>query len=470
LSQTEDKTSLELLDRLVSDENKSWCPVPWISLSTTTDGHYRLCGRANTCRKTRGLYTDDSGRYLMADNDSAEDARNSRLAKEVRTYMLKGVQHPTCQRCLSEEQSGLLSARARMRSDYSISRDVISVGKCQESTRSDGSIDCSDFPLIELELRLGNKCNLSCRSCHPGESSGWYKEWVSQGKTSFKIADRKYHFSGDRLDKSSARSLEWYSDSRLLKTFSLDYREIEYISIAGGEPLLISEHYDLLEDIINSGRAPFITLSYNSNVTVVPPAITQLWPHFRKIKLGYSIDGIGKVNDYIRWPSRFDSIAANISKISKISENIEMWPTVTLMAYNVLYIPEIIAWVVEQDFHRSQHPMNMFAVLHSLKNPPELSLKVMTPQARKVILHKMEDFRQNWFKSILVKQPEDLAQQMIGRLEYIFGYIESELKVIYDGDLHALFLQRTEEMDRFRGQNMSNYLPELHELMWQKMR
>ena len=92
----------------------------------------------------------------------------------------------------------------------------------------------------------------------------------------------------------------------------------------GGEPLLIHQHYDFLNELVERGRAPFVTLEYNTNLSIVPEKALKLWEHFKKVKLGVSLDGVGPINDYIRHPSKWSVMERNLLKIDKAPGNIDV--------------------------------------------------------------------------------------------------------------------------------------------------
>ena len=72
---------------------------------------------------------------------------------------------------------------------------------------------------------------------------------------------------------------------------------------AGGESLIIDEHYDLLEECIKQGYAKNIELRYNSNAVEWRDDLFDLWAEFKRVRFHYSIDAHGEHNDYIRYPN-----------------------------------------------------------------------------------------------------------------------------------------------------------------------
>lgn len=455
------------IDDLKNSSNQSWCPIPWISSSTAPNGHYRLCVQAKTHRESRGLFYNSDNKPLFSTNVSLRESRNSTLAKEVRLAMLKGQQHEVCQRCHSEENAGHMSRRALARYNYETSQKCISLEKCKSQTDADGSILHEDFPLKELDLRMGNRCNLKCRSCNPSESSGWYNEWHDTISKKFRSENEDVYLTLNQNGqvKASNEHLDWGKKSKLMDELNKDTPDLHQLAIVGGEPLLIEEHFSALKDLVDSGKASKIVIDYNTNLTVLPKKVLELWKNFKEVKIGYSIDGVGKVNDYIRFPAKWDTIEKNLKILDDTEGNFDIWPTVTVMAYNVLYIPEIIQWQVTSNFKRQNKlSIVMFFIQHPLRNPPELSAQVLPLQVKQKVKEKYETFKKGWFEDY-IKNHLSGSEQVLwrDRINYLF---DSILNYLFENDQSenlTKFFERTETMDKYRGQSFKEALPELYD-------
>jgi len=153
---------------------------------------------------------------------------------------------------------------------------------------------------------------------------------------------------------------------------------VEALHFAGGEPLIVPEMVDALKCCVESGRAGEIDLSYNTNLTVLPEKVTALWPHFRSVSLLCSVDGYGRLNDYIRRPSHWSDIDRNLRIVDlNFAEWKIRWATVsaTMQAYNVLTIHELFAYLRSAGFSR----ITPLPQLVPLFYPPYLSMQVLPP-------------------------------------------------------------------------------------------
>jgi hypothetical protein len=69
-----------------------------------------------------------------------------------------------------------------------------------------GQLMSGEFPTTNFDLRLGNHCNLKCRSCGPRDSSGWYDDYpkLMMAGSLFRkvppVIDSRYHFVKTKQD------------------------------------------------------------------------------------------------------------------------------------------------------------------------------------------------------------------------------------------------------------------------------
>lgn len=441
----------------------TFCPIPWNTISLTNNGDYRLCVQANTFRETRGIFCDDKGVPLNASTVRAKDVRNAKLVKEIRSYMLKGQEHPTCERCIKEESVGSLSRRLLDKENYLKNQSIDYV---IEKTKEDGSIEADDFPIVHADLRLGNKCNLSCRSCYPGESTGWYDEWFKTRWHTFSVGNRskillKENSKG--VVVGDDKNLRWYENAELFNNFDIDLEKIQYLHLVGGEPLLIREHYKVLENFIKSGQAKNIVLDYNSNLTVIPSRAIELWKSYKKVKIGVSIDGPGKVNDYIRFPSHLLDVFKNIKSLRDNLKNVEIWVTNTVMIYNILYLPEMLIDLVKNDIF-TWGDIHKKVKFHQLQNPEYFNIAILPEEVKEVIRRKYTRFVEKDLSAF------GLDKENIKNIENL---LSKPLKMLSgEVNFHQLeqFFNRTNSSDSFRNEKFVNSLPELEELLRDKCR
>ena len=104
---------------------------------------------------------------------------------------------------------------------------------------------------------------------------------------------------------------------------------------AGGESLIIYEHYELLEECIKRGHAKNIELRYNSNAVEWRDDLFDLWAEFKRVRFHYSIDAYGRQNDYIRFPSQWEHQGKVFWQLDNTAPQVEVTTATTIMALNV---------------------------------------------------------------------------------------------------------------------------------------
>ena len=200
--------------------------------------------------------------------------------------------------------------------------------------------------ISHLDLRFSNQCNLRCTMCFPGSSSGLYQEHfelLDKGLESPWVVskDTNYNwFTNDRADQLASNP---------------DLREVY---LTGGEPMMVKGL-----DYFISKLDPSVELRFNTNGTLFNPKIYEQFKRFENINLCVSVDGVGKVNDYIRWGSDFTKIEENIKRWQDVAD-VNVGPTIQIM--NILYADEYIEWA---DKNNLQIWDNL------LINPPCLNIK-----------------------------------------------------------------------------------------------
>ena len=224
----------------------------------------------------------------------------SELSNPHRFADLKTKSAPAaCEKCISDESRNIPSYRTMFNSLV---------------TTSPG--------LQFVDVRNTNLCNLKCRYCGPHFSSSWAQE------LGHSITIRSTDINKDLLITDS---LQW-------------------IYFTGGEPLINSDHWNLLEELINSNKAGRITLMYNTNLTVLKykdKDITDIWSHFKKVNVQCSIDAVGKMFEYVRSGADWPKVAANIHALKKMSVNILLTPVISLL--NIWNIGELCNYAEQQN-------------------------------------------------------------------------------------------------------------------------
>jgi len=169
---------------------------------------------------------------------------------------------------------------------------------------------------------------------------------------------------------------------------------MKQLYFAGGEALVIEEHYQLLEEVAKRGYGDKIELRYNSNGIDIPERLFELWDTFYRVRFHFSIDSIEGMNDYIRWPPNWDKIVDSLNILDESSEHIEVTIACAVQALNIYYIPDLIKWKLEQNFKKI-NPWPLGAGLinfHLVYHPAFLNVKVLPLWFKEKVKEKYEEF------------------------------------------------------------------------------
>jgi organic radical activating enzyme len=274
-------------------------------------------------------YGEEREEFFNLNDHDIETHMNSDYFKEIRLEMLEGKEPVACKRCYDEERKGIESKRTY---ESKIYRDY-DPDYASRLTSKDGSIP---MDLRFVELRLGNVCNVRCRTCNPASSSRWvadYKKIVD----SLEFVNDGYSWLDHKHD------FQWPEDENFYEDLFKCAPNMEVLYINGGEPTLIKAHWKFLEMLVESGRSKNIILWYNINMTSIPDKAIPLWKEFKEARVCPSIDDLAHRNKYIRFPTEWSDVEKNLDTILAVPElNVRI--TQTVSAYSYIYLDEFLNW------------------------------------------------------------------------------------------------------------------------------
>lgn len=432
--------------------SKTFCPIPWIFQSIRNNGDLRVCCQANVA-KNRGILRYSDGSPMNISNTKLHDAINADLLKEIRLKMLNNQWHEECGRCKTEEEFGLDSRRIYENEMWHGVYD-----EAMNITNYDGSIPTNN-QIRYYDFRFGNFCNLACRMCGPMDSHFWYEQWIDYNQThSFTDTHGLVNLKRDDKGKIVSTDYDWHKDDSFWHDLEKNIDNIQYVYMAGGEPLIIEKHYEFLEKCIELDVAGKIILEYNTNITSIPKRAINIWRKFKKVKVGCSVDGIKEVIEYQRWPVKWKTIEKNLIKLNKIARenrNIVVWISSTITIYNVWQLPKFLWWKIFEsnlDFINvsKKSPIIKYHVAH---RPKRTNIRLLNNDLK----YHLKSIYESYIEKILQTDKEDYVKQnFINILNSITDYMFSEDCSIDTPE----FIRFTEFLDEKRNQNILSVIPE----------
>lgn len=284
--------------------NNSFCALPWVSLATDTNGDIVPC-----CVSTQKIKKQDGSNFNLG-TDSLIDIYNSQDFVNLRQAMIDGELVSGCQECYDNEKYGL-SQRLQFNSKYNV-----------ESLSA-----MIDFNPKYLDVRPGNLCNLRCKSCSPTASSQFAKE----------IKALQYQGIEEFHEVNISTDNDWYTTNTFYDNIDTALETIEDIYLTGGEPSIMQSNIDMLTKLIDAGKSKDINITISTNLTNSNFKFFELLKHFKQVLVYASIDGFDGVQEYIRYPSSWKSVVANLEYVLTLANTqVVVTPVVQITNLNKL--------------------------------------------------------------------------------------------------------------------------------------
>lgn len=428
-----------------------------MSLNVRNNGDIRVCCNANVS-SGQGLIKKSDGSVYNLGKDSIHDFRNSNLMKDIRLSMLNGEYHSSCVRCKREDDAGMESRASWERNIWA---NVINEDIARAATADDGSINVENNPLKYMDLRFGNLCNLKCRMCGPTDSSQWYDDTVQLWGNKYKDSEQTVTLikQNNGKYKPEVDIYSWYENPLFWKEMENEIPTVERLYIVGGEPLLIDQHYEFLQKCIDANRSRHIVIEYNTNITNIPERAWSIWKHFQRVQIGMSVDAVGKMNDYIRHPSKWYKIEENMRKLDNAEGEFKIWWAATIQAYNLIHLPDMMMWKIRQNFKRINFDVQHKPIIspHPLHNPKFLNIQVFPKESKEWIAQYFDQKKMDAIKEISLLDMSE--QDKKKNFKYFCSILDQYVKFM-NADDHSADLKKfwhyTNTLDKTRNEKLKD--------------
>lgn len=392
-----------------------FCVLPWISLETSPIGTVRPC-----CLAEQEI-PDDQGQKFDLNTAKFGDIQNSAYMRDLRGQFLRQEQPETCRKCWQEESAGRTSKRMHtlnrlkhMIPDQTWSKDAA--------------------PLMFLDLKLGNICNLKCRICGSWSSSTFATEELAHIDPGQSKRDN-HHYVMLKKGAWPRENLSFWSEIDRVS------EQIHYIEFTGGEPFMIQEHFDLLQTLVDRGIAKGIEIHYNTNGTQFPEHAEKIWSQFKFVEIAFSIDDVAERFEYQRTNAVWNQVTENIKRFQLMRArmpNLRLQVCSTVNVFNVLYLEDLARWIDQQNFD--------FVYWNMLHEARCFCISTLTSRAKQVATQRL--------------QQAHFTQRNQAEINKIIEFMHNGSS-IDPGEL----LSKIQELDHRRGQDLAQVMPELAEIL-----
>jgi MoaA/NifB/PqqE/SkfB family radical SAM enzyme len=276
-----------------------------------------MSGMVQPCNQNIGYYLqdEDKKKYNVLNNDLKE-IWHSNHRKQLLEDHANDIRNPACQQCWDCEDANIESTRQHFNKEL----DKVEVLDAQ--------------PRIMI-VKPGNLCNNACRSCNAHTSSLWYK-------TDYALDDQGKTFK--EYLEFFTRHKTAYTNNKLLEKRWAEWEDnIIFWDMYGGEPMIIPLFWKTLDQAIASTTAKQKMFNVHTNGMVYKEDLVEKFSKFKSAHIGFSIDGIGEKNDYIRYGSKWEDIIDNLKKYMddcKKYNNVNISVRATITPWNIYHYEE----------------------------------------------------------------------------------------------------------------------------------
>jgi len=376
-----------------------FCLMPWIHFHVGNSGYVKACCVANI-------------NYGNINTQSLDQIWNGESIQKLRALFLRGEADKRCSVCTQIEKAGAKSIRQETFEKFTYS---------------------SEFEIINKEkpkyfdIRFSNVCNFACRTCWHGFSSSWFGE--------AKILKNN---SGTKAVIENVNDFDIF-----ISKMGDSIINAQEIYMAGGEPLVMDDHYKLLQWLIDRGATNML-LRYNTNLSVLnykSTKVLDLWSHFPNIEILASIDAHESLGEYIRKGFDWEVFKSNCLELKKHKHlKLKIAPTVSVLSLRNL--PEMFNFLMENDFISAND-----VYINILERPFHFNIKCLPLAYKQKVRSEFNDF-------ISELQKQATSASLINSIEEIIDYM-------FAGDLNkywSKFKQETKKLDSMRNQQIEDYI------------
>jgi len=270
--------------------SKSWCPVPFNTISWHPTGVITRC--------------------MMNDTPMGNSYDSSNM-QELRQNMLDGKWDTNgCETCLHKEQHGYKSQRInwlsnKMRYEKLGDPEPYTTPKLTENKIS------------HLFINFSNVCNFKCRMC----SSNYSNSLIPENKhmtTLFPIVYKKTNGTNEK---------KFNNINEFLEANSIVLKDIRNIWMTGGEPFMDESPYKLMELIEKYGSPEKVRLTITTNGSKLDFKKLDKFKTLKNLSIDISIDAVGPMFEYMRSNGVFtwNQMKETCGKLKKYKQTNKHW-------------------------------------------------------------------------------------------------------------------------------------------------
>ena len=402
--------------------SETFCMLPWVHMHAFPDGRAYPC-----CLADYWHPVGDLRKNTMA------EVWNQKPYKHLRKNMINETKSKECTKCYEQEANGFFSMRNDANRNYGHHIEEIA------QTQEDGTHP--EFKIRYWDVRFSNLCNFRCRSCGPIFSSNWYQDHV-----------KMYGKKPDVLGRDMA-VIEYTTGNEddMIAQMMPHVPHLEQVYFAGGEPLIMKEHYLLLEKLIEAGKTD-VRIQYNTNFSELAfkdKHVFEYWKHFKNVSVGASLDASGARAELMRKGTDWAQAVDNRRRMMTEVPHVDFYISATISSMNVLHV---------LDFHREWTDLGLIRAkdfnVNICQSPEWYRVDIFPEEFKRDIIVPAYEKHIAWLKS-----QDDLKRATNG-----FRSTLNLLKSTDQSHLWPRFVKEITTLDTHRNEDFWITFPELASL------
>lgn len=348
--------------------NNIFCSAPFVHLHIDKNGDVLPCCGAQDRVNTL---------FGNINNNSIQEIYNGEAINNFRQKLLNGIHSKACEGCYQVESNGGDSYRKWFNNTYPVKEEQVEIKY--------------------IDIRFSNFCNFKCRMCDGESSSSIKNEYLKLNN----ITNQKGIIELDKL--------------KVFDFLNEHINTIDKIYFAGGEPLIMEEHYELLHMLLSNNKTD-ITLSYNTNLSTLiykDQSIIDLWNNFKKVELYASLDGIFEIGEYIRDGLNYEKFESNIFNVNENCKSVITSVNICVNLFNIFHLFKMLPYVYSKGII---NPFNF--TMNILTTPYYQSITVLPIELKTLWVDYLENFK--------IKHNDPGYNKIISELDVIKNHMLSK--------------------------------------------
>jgi uncharacterized Fe-S cluster-containing radical SAM superfamily protein len=215
----------------------------------------------------------------------------------------------------------------------------------------------NNFNLQTIDVRWTNLCNFACVYCSSEFSSKWANE-----------LGRTVALPTEQQQKDFKKYIYQHS------------KNIKHVYLAGGEPLLMKENLELLQQL-----NPEVNLRINTNLSKVDTGVFDAVSSFKNVHWTVSVETVKDEFEYIRFGGRWSDFLDNLNTIRKLDHKISFNMLWFLLNYDSVF--DCVDYLKDLGFHN-----NSF-IIGALLSPGYLNIRHLPENVLHLLKLKLQSIK-----------------------------------------------------------------------------